>query len=126
MTEAILLALWIGTALFFICREIKMNDDSKTHKWWLSELRDCIHSIECEFRWRCQEIAEEMIQQHNSSLCVARIRDLKKEYLNDVYQKVVEKKGNNFLTTLPDYVAKEYERNISEIADIYLDLIKLY
>ena len=49
-----------------------------------------------------------------------------KEYLNELYSKVVERKGKYFAKTLPDYVVKEYEVNISKIADIYLDLGKLY
>ena len=126
MTEAILIALWMGTTLFFICREIKINDDRKSHEWWLSDLRDCLHSIESEFRWRCQEIAEANQLQCDYDLYYTQIDVLKKEYLNELYDKVIERKGKYFVKSLPDYVVKEYEINISKITDIYLDLGKLY
>lgn len=126
MTEAIMLALWVGTTLFFICREIKKNDDRKSHELWLSDLKDCLHSIEGEFRWQCQEIAEANQSPRDYDTYKAKIKDLKKEYLNELYNKVAKKKGNCFVKTLPDYIAKEYEVNISKIADIYLDLGELY
>ena len=126
MTEAILLALWAGTALFFICREKKKKDDRKSHEWWLSDLRDCLHSIEGEFRWRCQGIAEANQTLRDFDLYRAKINELKKEYLNELYNKVIERKGNSFAKTLPDYIVTEYEANISKITDIYLDLGNLY
>lgn len=125
MVEAILLALWIGTALFFICREKKINDNRESHEWWLSDLRDCLRSIEGEFRWHCQDIAEAQ-PQRDFDLYNAQISELKKEYLNELYNKVTERKGKYFVKTLPDYIVKEYEINISKITDIYLDLGKLY
>ena len=126
MAEAILLALWIGTVLFFICREKKVNDKRESHEWWLSDLRDCLHSIEGEFRWHCQEIAEANQLQRDYDLYNAKISELKKEYLSELYNKVIERKGKYFVKTLPDYIVKEYKANISKIADIYLDLGKLY
>ena len=115
MTEAILLALWVGTALFFIVREIKAKENRESHEYWLSELRECLHSIENEFSRCCFEIT------HDSSYGI-NIENLKNEYIEEVYNKVVSRKGEYFLKTLPDYIVKEYERNISEIADIYRNI----
>lgn len=126
MAEAILLALWVGTTLFFICREIKINGNRKSHEWWLSDLRDCLCSIEEEFRRRCQEIAEAYQLRRDYDLYNAQISELKKEYLNELYNKVVERKGKYFAKALPGYIVQEYEINISKITDIYLDLGKLY
>lgn len=126
MIEAIMLALWVGTTLFFICREIKQKRDRESHEWWLSDLRDCLHSIEGEFRWHCQEIAEVNQSQRDYDTYKAQINELKKEYLNELYNKITERKGKYFVKTLPDYIVKEYEVNISKIADIYLDLGELY
>ena len=126
MTEAILLALWIGTVLFFICREKKINDDRESHEWWLSELRDCLRRIENEFHRHCQEIAEASQAQRDYDLYKTQISELKKEYLNELYNKVAEKKWNGFAKTLPGYIVEEYENNISKITDIYLDLGELY
>lgn len=115
MSEAILLSLWISTSLFFIIREIKAKSDKERHEYWLSELRECLHSIENEFSRRCFEIT------HDSSYGI-NIKNLKKEYIEEVYNKVVSRKGEYFLKTFPDYIVKEYERNISEIADIYRNI----
>lgn len=115
MGEAILLALWVGTALFFIVREINAKGDRESHEYWLSELRECLHSIENEFSRRCLDIT------HDSSYAI-NISNLKEEYIKEVYKKVISRKGEYFLKTLPDYILTEYERNISEIADIYLNI----
>lgn len=129
MTE-ILTTLWFGTAvliiLFFSCREMKAKEDRERHEWWLSNLRDCLHSIESEFRWRCQEIAEANQARRDYDKYKAQINELKKEYLNELYNKITERKGTYFVNTLPDYIVKEYEINISKVTDIYLDLGKLY
>lgn len=115
MSEAILLALWIGTALFFIIWEKKARDDRESHELWLSELRECLHSIENEFSRRCLDITQDISYSIN-------ISNLKKEYIEEVYKKVISRKGEHFLKTLPEYIVKEYERNISDIADIYRNI----
>ena len=118
MVEALLLASWVGTALFFICREIKANDDRKSHERWISELRECLHSIENEFSRRCLDIVKK--SRHNySSKYLLQVSELRKEYINEVYNKVAAQKGEKFATILPDYILREYDRNISEIAEIY-------
>ena len=120
MTEAILLTLWIGTSLFFICKDIKEKSDRESHEYWLSELRECLHSIENEFSCRCLDITKKTNQTYSSFL--EEISELKEEYINDVCNKLTAKKGIYFLKTLPDFTIKEYERNISEIADIYRNI----
>lgn len=112
MSEAILSALWIGTTLFFVFREIKAKEERKSHNYWLSELRECLHSIQNEFSRRCSEIVKD-------NLPDTIISKLQEEYINEVYKKVVSRKGEYFAKSLPDYIVKDYERNISEIADIY-------
>ena len=116
MSEAILLALWVGTTLFFIIREIKAKEKRESHEWWISELRECLHNIENEFSRRCLEITQDISYSTN-------ISNLKKEYIEEAYNKVISRKGDCFLKTLPDYIVKEYERNISEIADIYHNIL---
>ena len=126
MTEAIMLVLWFGTVMFFGIREYAKEKQRESHEWWLSDLRDCLHSIEGEFRWRCQGIAEANQSLRDYDLYRAKINELKNEYLNELYNKVIERKGNSFAKTLPDYIVTEYEANISKITDIYLDLGNLY
>lgn len=115
ITEAILLSLWMVTSLFFICRDIKAKSNRESHEYWLSELRECLHSIENEFSRCCLDITQDSSYDIN-------ISNLKEEYIREVYKKVISRKGEYFLKTLPDYIAKEYERNISEIADIYRNI----
>lgn len=130
MAEAILLVLWVGTALFFICREKKAEDDRKNREWQLSEVKECIHSIENEFRWRCQEIAEKEFSQYRKPLCnfdsalnryTKAVRELKEIYTNDLQKKLVARMGKYRITSVPDDLEREYKRNISEIADTFCD-----
>ena len=58
MAEALLLVLWVGTSLFFIIREIKGKENRESHEMWLSELRECLHSIENEFTRHSQKITK--------------------------------------------------------------------
>lgn len=126
MAEAILLLLWVGTFSFFGIREYTKEKQRESHESWISELQDCLRRIENEFRRHCQEIAEASQAQRDYDLYKTQINELKKEYLNELYNKVAEKKWKGFAKTLPDYIVKEYEANISKIADIYLDLGYLY
>lgn len=124
MAEVILIPLWVGTALFFIMRETKGKNDRESHEWWLSELRECLHSIESEFRRQCHDIIDDAIskREYITYKPQRKIEELKKEYLDKVYSKVAERRGQYFLKNLPNYIRKEYERNLSDIADIYCDL----
>ena len=121
MTEAIFLVLWFGTVMFFVFREIKINDDRKNREHYRSELRYCLHSIECEFQKHCQEIITNAFSGRNVSGGVVvdkyweEIATLKEEYTNRLYEKVDERMKRK-VSTLPDHLIEEYERNISEIA----------
>ena len=126
MTEAIALTLWVGTFLFFGIREYKERNKRETRELWTSELRDCLRRIENEFHRHCKEISEASQSQRDYDLYKTQISELKKEYLNELYNKVAEKKWNGFAKTLPGYIVEEYENNISKITDIYLDLGELY
>lgn len=125
MTEAILLALWVGTALLFICREIKTKEDRESHEWWLSDLRECIHSIERHFSRDCERIITDAFSGRNikGEIIIGEYRkeitELKKEYINTLYEKIVVQKGKHSIKTVPEHLANEYERNISDIADTY-------
>ena len=117
MAEAILLVLWVGTSLFFIWREKKASDDRESHEWWLSEVKECIHSIECEFRRNCQKIVEEDFStKRTEHRYYVRIEELKDKYKEELTEKVVARMGKYRVKSIPEHVAREYERNISEIA----------
>ena len=125
MTEAILSALWVGTALFFIIREIKVKEHRESHEYWLFELRECLHSIENEFKRKCQDIITNSFSGRNVSGGVVidkyyeEITALEKAYKNNLYEMVVSRGWQYKITSVPEYLEKEYERNISEIADSF-------
>ena len=86
MAEAILLVLWVGTAIFLGCKIEIERKDRKSHEWWLSDVKECIHDIESEFLWQCREIAKEEFSKlrYNECKYSIRIGELEKTYKNIV------------------------------------------
>lgn len=127
MTEAILLALWMGTILFFGIREYKERKKRESHEYYLSELRYCLHSIEHEFQESCQEIIINAFSGRNvrGEIVVDKyweeIIALKKEYSDHLYEKVDERMKRK-VSTLPNHFVEDYERNVSEIADTFRNI----
>ena len=125
MIEAILSALWVGTALFFICRETKAKNNQESHEWWLSDLRECIHSIERHFSRECEKIITDAFSGRNviGEIVIDEyqkaITALKNEYANNLFGKIVDQKGKYGIRSIPEYLENEYKRNISDIADTY-------
>lgn len=117
MGEAILLALWVGTSVFFICREEKAKNDRESHAWWLSDVRASIDTIECEFRRLCKKIAEEEFSKpsFNEYRYSSRIRELEEAYKTDLTNRIIALHRVR-VTTVPDHLVREYEINISNIA----------
>lgn len=125
MGEAILLALWVGTALFFTVRETKAKKDRESHEWWISDLRDCIHSVEGHFCRQCEKIITDAFSGRNvkGEIIIDEyqeaITELKDEYSSNLYEKVVDLKGKHEIKSIPEYLENEYKRNIFNIADTY-------
>lgn len=117
MVEAILLTLWLGTALFLGYKIDSDRKNRESHEWWLSEVKDCISSIEGEFRCNCEKITEEEFtrQRFDYYKYIGRISELEKKYKNELTEKVIAKKRVT-VTTVPEHLAREYESNISDIA----------
>lgn len=146
MAETILLVLWMGTALFFTCRNIKLNNERKNHKSWLADCKDCLHGIECEFRHKCQELTDNYLAEYSKGVykChhyhddirkfhadmlfnaskeyMAAIEELKKEYINTMFDKAVNRMRDYRFNSIPEHLSREYDRNIAEIADSFLEL----
>ena len=120
---AILLVLWVSTAFFFIIRDEKAKENRESHEWWLSDLREVLHSIENDFSRNCLKITDKAFSQNNFpySLYLTSITELKDEYINEVYNKVIATKRIR-VKTIPEHLLNEYKRNISEIADIYRNI----
>ena len=125
MAEAILLVVCFGLVMFIGIRETKARQDRENREWWLSEVRECIHSIEFEFRCDCQKIIENAFSERNvmGGIIIGEYRKeitaLELEYKNDLNEKTIARMGRCRITSVPEHLAKEYERNISEIADTF-------
>lgn len=140
MGEAILLMLWFGFTLFLIIKEKHDRDTREGREWWISEVRECIHSIELEYQSKCEKITEKyfekyidviglngyrLISEERLNLILSeyrsRINELKDDYLQSVIERIVERKGKYFITSMPAYLEKEYETDISRIADTFYE-----
>ena len=128
MTEAIIpafWALWIGTILFFVFRNEKERKGRESYEWWLSELRECIHSIERHFGRECEKIITDAFSERNifGEIIIGKYREeiatLKNEYANNLYEKIVAQKGRYGIKSIPEHLENEYQRNIFDIADTY-------
>lgn len=123
MAEALLLVLWVGTSLFFIFREIQEKGNRKSHEGWLSDVRESIHNIEFEFRREC-EFALDSERNFMGKIIINKYRqkiyELKDEYKNSLYEKIVARMGKYCVKSIPEFLEREYERNISDIADTFL------
>jgi hypothetical protein len=143
--EVILLVAGFGAFVFIGLRDMKNRKDREEHEEWLGASRDCLYSIEYEFRRRCEEKTKTYFNKYSDQLYhmphldttvreykirfmfdnVQKYREeideLKNEYLNEVYAKSIqgERHYKYRLNSLPKYVVKEYERNITEIADTF-------
>ena len=125
MAEAILLFMWVGSCLFFICREIKQKSDREGHTWWRSELRETIYRIEREFEWKCREIITDSFTHKNilGEIIIGeywkKITELKNKYKTNLYEDIIVRMGKYRVKSIPEDLEIEYERHISEIADTY-------
>ena len=125
MVEAILLVVCFGLVMFIGIRETKLRKDRESHEWWVSEVKECVHSIECDFRRDCEKIITTAFSGKNVSGEIVigeyskEITALKSEYMNRLTEKAIARMGQYRITSVPETIAKEYERNISEIADTF-------
>ena len=121
MAEAILLVLWVGTTIFLGCKIDSDRKKRESREWWLSDVKGCIHSIESDFRRNCKKITEDEFaqQRFDKYRYSIRIRELEEKYKNELTEKVIAQKCVT-ITTVPEHLAREYERNISNIADTFL------
>lgn len=125
MGGTILSALLFVALIIILAYQSQKERDRESHEWWLSELRECIHSIERHFNRECEKIITDAFSGRNikGEVVIGKyyeeITALKEEYKNNLYEMVVLRKGNYFLTSVPECLEEEYERNISNIADNY-------
>lgn len=127
MGESILLILWVATTLFLGIKIENNRKNRENHAMWLSDVRDSIHTIECEFRRKCEKIAEEefskpSFDEHRYS---GRIWELEEAYKTDLTDRVIALHRVR-VTTVPDHLEQEYLRNISDISSTFRYFGNLY
>lgn len=127
MGEAILLTLWFGTTLYLCWKIENERKERENHAWWLSDLKECIHAIECEFRRKCEKISEEEFTKPtlNEYQYVVRIRELEEAYKNNLIDRVISLHRVR-VTTIPNHLEREYLRNISDISYTFQYFGNLY
>ena len=127
MSEAILGISCFALIMYIVIRDYKTRTDRESHEWWLSEVRECIHSIECEFRRKCKKIAEEEFSKttFNEYRYSKRIWELEDTYKTNLTDRVSALKRVR-VTTVPDHLEREYLRNISDISSTFRYFGSLY
>ena len=126
MGESILLLLWVGTTIFLGCKIGSDKKQREDHDWWLSDIKECIHSIQSDFKHNCEKITDDEFaqQKFDEYRYSIRIHELEEKYKNELTEKVIAQKRVT-ITTIPDHLVREYERNISNIADTFLYFARL-
>lgn len=125
MVEAILSALLFVALIILLAYQNKKDRDRESHEYWLSELRECIHSIERHFSRECEKIITDAFSGRNVKGEIVideywgAITELKREYENNLYEKVIARKGKYVINSIPEPLENEYKRNITDIADTY-------
>ena len=127
MGESILLILWFVTTMFL---GFKIENDRKnreSHAGWLSDVRESIHTIECEFRRKCEKIAEEEFSKpsFNVNRYDIRIRELEEAYKTDLTDRIIALHRVR-VTTVPEHLEREYLSNISDISYTFRYFGNLY
>lgn len=125
--EAILLIVAFALFIFMFFRDYKKRQDRESYDWWIAEVREHIHCIECDFRRDCEQIITNAFSGRNVSGEIvidkhyySDISKLEKEYKGNLYDKIVAKMGKNRIKSVPEHLSREYDRAISEIAYNYL------
>lgn len=126
MLEIILSLAAFSLIMYIIIHDYNTRQNKESHERWLSECKDCLHSIENEFRHRCEEITKESFSKYTNTIYWCNldckrlsgellnlkyrimfniaidykkeIDEAKQEYLNTLYDKAVERmKGRGFI-----------------------------
>lgn len=100
-------------------RDYITRNERESHEWWLSEVKECMHCVECEFQMGCQLLAEKHLSHKRFNEYAVKISELEALYKKDLTEKIIAQKRGIRVTTLPDHLVREYNRNISVIADTF-------
>lgn len=139
MEDALLL---IAVFVFFFSHLFRdhREKERQDHEWWVSDCRNALKAVSCEFEQSCWEITDRYFEQHNRILCgysrytvtakeldtlsrisrdhLRAIKALKMDYLENP-ENASAWKSRMRNRTPPDYLMKEYQAEVSDIADAF-------
>ena len=139
MAEALLTALWIGTILYFGCKEMSTRKERESHNNWIYEIETGLRCIENEYQRKCEEITEIYFKQYLDSLVFGYIEAslITMNQIVDKYRNEIDKAKKDSLnieeinrvswgkikySTIPDHLKKTHENRISCIEDSFRKL----
>lgn len=146
MGEIILSIVAFALFMYIVIHDYNTRKNKESHESWLSDCKDCLHSIESEFYLKCKTLTDKYLADYSSRVyhCshndkyvrkfhtdmminaskdyLSEIDELKKEYIDDMFDKAVKRMGKYRLKSIPSHLEQEYERNISKIADAFHDI----
>ena len=124
LATIIINAIMLGIFGVAIYKDIKKKE-RENYAEWVSESISILHSIEYEFQSNCQKIITEAFTGRNvmGGIVIDKYHEklsaLKDEYTHNLDEKISERCHKYRTISVPKYLEKEYERNISEIADTF-------
>ena len=108
---------FIGFFVFALIKDIKRQEREKYAEWVANSV-NVLHAIENWFRHECKSIIANSL---STGKYHQEITELEKSYKYDLKEKLIERRSPawNYITSVPQYLAEEYQRNISDIADTF-------
>ena len=146
MAASIIVPVVCFTLFILLIYNDHKRRERESHEEWLCWVRSSLKKVEYDFRYQSEKITEEVFEKYsdfvrkhaNSSISKTtmyeyiissmldyisehetKIKDLSAEYISEVDEKVKSIMGRYSIKTVPTVLRKEYETNISDIADIF-------
>ena len=117
-----------------VLKLIAKREDKKSYDIWICDCRYCFGRITRIYSGECQRLLEKALEQYTYILLTKSYRsllgisfitnyqksieNLKEEYIKNMYAKLSEMMYKK-ITTIPDFLVKEYEDNIKEYYYIF-------
>lgn len=134
--EVIAIASLVGIVIMGIVWEVKYIKKKEREEYaaLVYAANTCLRSIEHEFRIKCEELTEKYFQQYTDNIQFgyheasverlqrllrnyqSEISNLEEDYLQNLSEKIIDLKGEYFVSIVPSYLVEAYERDISGIA----------
>lgn len=121
----------VGFAIFVIVAFIKALRQEARDKYaeWVANSIDNLSIIENSFSYKCENIIKKSFSERSISGKIIigeynkEITALEKEYKYNLQEKLRERSAYTlyYVTSVPPYLAEEYQKKISKIADTFRD-----